>query len=265
MEALATALRSICTTVELEPIGERVEADVVVIDSYAIRADDRHRVRADLVVAIDDLQRELAVDLVVDPSPGALASEHAHAKHVLAGAPYAVVDPQLRLVPTAPSDRTPERLVIASGAADQTALEIARRLDPAALKGIDVRVVVGPWFTDDAPPGVTPVRVVDGLGRELAEADVVVTAGGVTLLESLALGRPTIAVIVAENQRRQATGAATAGAVLLSEVAEAPARAVELLSDPQRRRALSAAASSLIDFRGAERIAEAIQGRVDAT
>lgn len=263
MEALAEALRSTGARVDLGPIADRVEGEIVVIDSYAIRADDRDRIQADVVIALDDLQRGLVVDIVIDPSPGALASDHPRAGHVLAGAVYAVVDPKLSALRPVPADRRPERLVVASGATDQTALEIARGLDPAALTGIDVRVVVGPWFIEDAPSGVTPIRVVDGLGPELAQADVVVTAGGVTLFESLALGRPTIAVVVAENQRRQATGAAGAGAILLSGVAEAPARAVELLSDPERRSALSSAASSLIDFQGAQRIAEAICDRFD--
>ena len=68
----------------------------MLVDSYRVRADDRSRVRADLVIAIDDLERDLAVDLVIDPDPGADARVHSTAAAVVAGAPYALVDPGLR-------------------------------------------------------------------------------------------------------------------------------------------------------------------------
>ncbi|HVJ97644.1 MAG TPA: hypothetical protein VNC41_12515, partial [Acidimicrobiia bacterium] len=48
-----------------------VAGRIVVIESYRLRGDDRGRVQASVVVAIDDLHRDLDVDIVVDPSPGA--------------------------------------------------------------------------------------------------------------------------------------------------------------------------------------------------
>lgn len=102
------------------------------------------------------------------------------------------------------------------------------------------------------------VRTETGLGPALADADLVLTAAGVTLLESLALGRPTVAVILAENQRRAAGGAAAADAAIVGVEAKAAGLAAELAGDLERRRSLSAAARNLVDGRGAGRVAEAI-------
>ena len=78
MEALARgARRAAATTVVLVPLGRDDRdrpRDVVVVDSYRVRADDRAFARAGVVVAVDDLARDLAVDLVVDPSPGAVGA-----------------------------------------------------------------------------------------------------------------------------------------------------------------------------------------------
>ena len=56
-----------------------VEADVVVVDSYRTGPTTATASGASVVAALDDLDRDLAVDLVVDPSPGAVADAHAAA------------------------------------------------------------------------------------------------------------------------------------------------------------------------------------------
>src|SRR5437868_13437560 len=112
VEGLAHELTTLGFTCELHVLGaDAVVGDIVLVDSYRVRADDRSRVRADLVIAIDDLERDLAVDLVIDPDPGADARVHSTAAAVVAGAPYALVDPVLRIVPPTPI-REPARPVL---------------------------------------------------------------------------------------------------------------------------------------------------------
>lgn len=271
---LAHALRRAGWSVEQRPLPPSLDrpvvGDLVVVDSYRHRADDPAVVEAATVVALDDLARDLAVDLVVDPSPGADPAAHRAAGTTLAGASHALVDPALAASSATDPSAPVARVLVTvgghdpSGRAGAVAAAVAHRLGPA----IEVGQVVGPWAAPDehpdAAPGVVPVRTDGGLGPHLARADLVVTAGGVTLLEALALGRPTIVLVVAENQRTAAQAAVEAGAAVRAdadrpaEVAEAAAR---LAGDPEDRARLAAAARHLVDLGGADRVVEAI-GRI---
>jgi spore coat polysaccharide biosynthesis predicted glycosyltransferase SpsG len=72
------------------------------------------------------------------------------------------------------------------------------------------------------------------------------------------VGRPTVAIITAENQRRYVEGAAAERALVMAQIEDAAAATASLARDTQRRRALSAAATRLVDGRGATRVAEAL-------
>src|SRR5690242_13194379 len=87
MEAVAGALTARGHTCDLAPLPvvELPPCDAAVVDSYRQRADDRAFATAPVIVAVDDLARDLAVALVVDPSPGALGAAHRRARRVLAG------------------------------------------------------------------------------------------------------------------------------------------------------------------------------------
>lgn len=270
MEALGVALEALGFAIEAKPVGAcPLRATVVIVDSYRIRADDPAEVIADVLIAVDDLKRDLAVDLLVDPSPGADPASHPQARVVLAGAAHALVGPGLPQVVSPPSDPVRRVLISTGGGTAGAALgaEIAGTVS-AALPGLDTRLAVGPWTEIEPPGGVTAVRQVGGLGQQIAEADLVITAAGVTLLETLALGRPAVAMVVAENQRQAATTIAAAGAAIVVAPEDAAEAALELARDSHRRRALSEAAVSLIDRRGPSRVAAAVAdlvGRSTAT
>jgi spore coat polysaccharide biosynthesis predicted glycosyltransferase SpsG len=258
MEALGDALTRRGFGVTLTPSGERVRAGVVVCDSYASRADDLLLYRADRVVAVDDLDRDLAVDLVVDPSPGSRPDGHRRARGVAAGPRFALVDPAICDRPVAPPRADVERVLVATGGADAPGVggRIARAL-AALLPAAEIRVAVGPWGRP-AAGRVVEVRCTDGLVDELADADLVVSAGGVTLVEALALGRPTVALALAGNQRRAVAGAVEAGAAIGATVTAAASAAADLARDHDRRRALFDAARRTVDGLGAARVADEI-------
>jgi spore coat polysaccharide biosynthesis predicted glycosyltransferase SpsG len=259
MEALARALRVHGAFPKLLPGHDRAHGEIVVVDSYLWRADDGSRFAASMIVAIDDLDRDLEVDLLVDPSPGASAASHPSARRVLAGAKFALIGPE----PTA-SPKTVEgevaTVLVTAGASDLRgdSNRFAEAVLEAVPLGTKVRQVVGPWSHVDVAPGVEVVQTTDGLDELLATADVVVTAGGVTMLEALRLGRPTIAVVLYDNQRRAAEGAARAGAVVLAGMDDLRDQLAELADDVGRRRALSTRAAALVDSEGAVRVTEAI-------
>jgi spore coat polysaccharide biosynthesis predicted glycosyltransferase SpsG len=236
-----------------------VSADVLVVDSYVARADDTSRFEARVRIAIDDLARDLEVDVIIDPSPGADPTLHRAAKTTLAGARFALVDPATATMPVREIGEDVERIFVATGGADRTAVGAVIAQDvAAALPDVEVALAIGPWGSGSVPDGVRAVRTTGGLTAELAMSDVVVTAGGVTFLESLALGRPTIVVVVAENQLRAAEHACAVSAALPASVATAAGVAVATVRSAGRRRQLGAAARRLIDGRGATRVAEVI-------
>jgi spore coat polysaccharide biosynthesis predicted glycosyltransferase SpsG len=207
-----------------------------------------------VVGAVEDLERDLEVDLVVRPAERA-GGRHGAARRVLAGPRYALVDPSLRTRPRRPVDDRAAAVLVMTGAADEggvgagIAAELASRLPE-----VDVRVVIGPWGRGIPGKGVRSVEASASLIDILASVDLVVTAGGVTMIESLVLGRPTVAVVIAENQRAAVEDAVSAGAVVESSPADAPAVAQALAEDRQRRRRLAAAAATYVDGRGAERV-----------
>jgi spore coat polysaccharide biosynthesis predicted glycosyltransferase SpsG len=213
------------------------------------------------VIAIDDLERDLAVDLVIDPDPGADARVHSTAAAVVAGAPYALVDPGLRALTPAPVRETVRRVLVTTGGADAEGLG-ARVAGAVAdvLPGVQVRQVVGPWGCGSDDDRVEAVHAPEGLGPELAAADLVVTAGGVTMLEACCLGRPVVAFSIAPGQSRALAGAAQVGAVLAVDVASAAEVAARLAGDVDARRRLASSARVLVDGQGSARVAAVIAG-----
>jgi spore coat polysaccharide biosynthesis predicted glycosyltransferase SpsG len=264
MESLAAALDARGLTCNLVPIAElRAGSEqVVVVDSYAVRADRLGPGTPDTVVAIDDLERDLEVSLLVDPNPGCDPGRHTSAGRVLAGPAYALIGPVPSGITPVPLTDAVERVLVAFGAAGADGYGAAAAREVAALlPGTEVRLVVGPWGAEP-PPGVIGVDAPDGLFHELALADMVITAGGVTLLEAIALGRPTIAVATADNQRRSVAGVAAADAAI--DFLDRPrpdtlALAAEgLAHDADARRRLAANSAAYVDLDGPVRVAEAV-------
>jgi len=260
METLAAALTDLGCTCALLPTGALDgSGDIVVVDSYARRAD---QLGLAPVVAIDDLERDLAVDLVVDPCPGATVTASGRARAVLAGASYAPLDRRLPATPTRPPRGGRQDILVATGGADREGHGFTLAGAIAAHFGSrhGVRLAVGPGATPGTASGVELVHRSDGIAPELGRADIVVTAGGVTLLEALALGRPTVALALYDNQRRQVRGAAALGAALMVEPDGVVDAVDALVASLDTRCALSSRARAAVDGHGARRVAEAVIG-----
>ena len=120
-----------------------------------------------------------------------------------------------------------------------------------------MQVALGPWV-EAVAAGVERVDAPGGLASVLAAADLVVSAGGVTMLEACVLGRPTVAVAVAENQRAAVRALGAGGAVAVAELATALDTTVRLIDADSERAALGEIARATVDGRGAERVAAAI-------
>lgn len=168
-----------------------------------------------------------------------LVEDHPPAAEVLLRAEFRDVAP-IAVVPEA------RRVLLAPGGAPTTG--VAAAFDDAAVRlagDLEVEWLHG---TDDV---VTAMR----------RADVAIAAAGVTAYELARLGVPTVLVAVADNQapvQRRLVDAGAAVAASLDELADA---ALALAVDVARRRALAAAATGLVDGRGADRVVARMRAR----
>lgn len=267
----------------------QIAADLVVVDDPDQAAADtcvkRARRQGVPVASIHDLGLALVEsDLVIDgsmtmthdasadgggPAHGGAsgASRSRSAGPVrLTGPQFAILDPSIATLRG--EERTPVegRVLVALGGGAHV-LGLAGRVSRAIAErapNASIRVVRGFAGGRRAPHlrHATWVEAPDGLGAELANAQVAVVAGGVTLYESCALGVPVVALPVVAPQHLAVRAAACHGAAIdtgrppvddcmVSRAADAVAA---LLQNPGLRRRQSEAAKALVDGEGAVRV-----------
>ncbi len=152
-------------------------------------------------------------------------------------------------------------MLVTTGGTDSAGIGARIAVELAdALPAVRIRHVVGPWGRGADDARVESVDAPDGLGPEIAASDIVVTAGGVSMLEACCLGRPVVAFSIAVGQDRSLHGAAQVGAVRAADVESAALVTRALVHDRAGRQRLSEAAQTLIDGQGSARVAAIIAG-----
>lgn len=223
-----------------------VEERVLVLDSY--------RVGAGQQAALAEDHRLVLLDDGGTVPDGALA--------VVTRGRTACLGPDYWHPPPRHVARQVRRVLVTTGGG-RAGTQLGARLSDAvhaALPAVEVAFVRGPFADVAAPDGVRLVAGADSLARELLAADVVVSAAGQTMLEAAALGTPCVALVIADNQRRQADEMADAGAAVLADDEEgAVARVLALTADHTARQGLSRRGQATIDGRGACRVAAQIE------
>jgi spore coat polysaccharide biosynthesis predicted glycosyltransferase SpsG len=91
----------------------------------------------------------------------------------------------------------------------------------------------------------------------MLEADLAVTAAGMTLYECLASGTPVVATCLADNQRPNFEALSRAGLIMRGEPLLSKA-VLRLAEDAALREALSARGREVVDGKGAPRVAAEI-------
>lgn len=247
--------------------------DVWVVDDPSPDEADRWLARARRLgvpsVAIQDVGRNRhGADLVVDgrihPSP--TLDRHA----ALAGPRFCILDPKLATLRRQSTERPRPSVLVALGGGSHVhrlagALvgEISRRCPRAAItvapgfcgRPDRVRLPAGRWMTNARR-----------FATALAQCDVAVLAGGVTLYEACALGVPAVAMAVVPAQRPSVAAFSAHGATIDAGSADDRAAArvageavARLLVDRAARERASAAGRQLVDGFGAERVAAHIR------
>ncbi len=264
---------------------EVVRPHVLVLDDYGLDADATAALRHPglTIVVVDDLaDRTYACDLLVDPGHGRGASDYAGRVpadcEVLAGPRYALLRTgfaQTGEPPDRSADGPVGRVFVSFGLSDVGGIAAlaVERLRPRAPRvrfdvalGADAASLPRLRSLAAVDPGVVVHADARDVAALMRTADVAVGAGGSATWERCALGLPTLAVVVADNQRAMIDRLAQAGAVLAVDMAApdfdlALDAAFDRLCTPALRRSLAQASSALCDGRGAGRVADALIAR----
>jgi UDP-2,4-diacetamido-2,4,6-trideoxy-beta-L-altropyranose hydrolase len=267
----------------LDAIGVRVDHapdDATVLVDLPDPNGVADRWPAERVAVFDDREwLRGSAALVIQPSLGRWSGS-ANADRVLEGYDYAPVRSTLRRLAAEPPPAAPRParggpgdVVVCFGGSDPA--DVSARLAPAIAAGGSwpTTVIVGPGYVGSLEAasgdparnrGFSVHRDPHDLDTRLATAALVVCGGGTMKFEAAVLGRPMVLVAVSEDQLPVAPAfAATGAARYLGDGRTIEPRSVaaavgELMGDSGRRAELGQRARTVIDGRGAERVAEAV-------
>lgn len=257
--------------------------DALIVDDYQVCNVQETQLRTDVpvIMVIDDLaHRAHECDLLLDPGYGRAPADYAglipgHARTLL-GPDFALLRAPFAELRTAARVRTRPnsigRLFINFGLSDIGAVA-ARAYGAlrAALQTTQVDLVVAsdavslPQLRTWAQTDANLALHVDcqTVAERMAQADAAIGAGGASTWERACLGLPTLAIVVADNQRPMIERL-TADGVLLSVDLKASdfevrlRNAYENLCERSLRGRLAEHAAALCDGKGADRAAEAL-------
>lgn len=278
----ASSARDAIAALKANGIGQ---ADVLVVDHYALAADWMGAMRAiaPRILVIDDIaDRPLDCDVIVGPSLGMEAFEPTYRRlapsrcRLMLGTRYSLVAPAFGAARQAALERREttwpvRRVLVSTGFTDLggAAVTAARALAGTAF---EVRVAIGSASASMEPlkalaaqtDTITLLPDCDDMANEMLNADIMIGAPGTTSWERATLGLPSLLVVTADNQRDIARELDAIGAArILGEAAALDPAVLEtelarLAGDRAAYRAMSRAAAALCDGQGAMRVADAV-------
>jgi UDP-2,4-diacetamido-2,4,6-trideoxy-beta-L-altropyranose hydrolase len=270
---------------ELNAIAAEVATRHVVVDSYALgdELEAALAARGHMVLAMDDFGHasHRHAHVVVNQNLYADADKYAArgaSGRLLLGPRYALL--RREFWPwrgRVQSRRGPVRLVlVTTGGADATGFG-HWAIDALAGLPATVRVIIGgshPRYRslrDRAiKAGLEVVHDVRDMAELMAAADLALSAAGSTCWELLFMGVPTVAVALADNQRRLAESLRDAGAIRWLgwhedvEATHVQAALRDLMHDDGLRHAMSNRGIALVDGWGARRVASVFMRHAQA-
>jgi UDP-2,4-diacetamido-2,4,6-trideoxy-beta-L-altropyranose hydrolase len=256
--------------------------DVVVLDSYHLAPAhlEALRRRNMTVVVIDDLARVYAPsDIVVNGAAHAAKVEYGdpRAGALLLGPRYVLIGAQYAAPPRVLHVDRVQSVLVSLGGGDPLGMmaDLLRHVRQAVCPDVEVRALIGPYFPAEwhgeaaterwHSRGVTLHAGSGSIRDSAAGCDLAVSAAGITLYELAAMGIPTVAFSIAENQRPQLAMLSVLGS--LESVGDAgdaafwvslEASVRQVSESAAARQRLGTAARELVDGYGADRVAAAI-------
>lgn len=256
----------------------------VVVDTYRVDGDWLGELRPRLpgpLLLVDDLgDRALHADLVVNQNVGAeeLVADADPDTELLLGPRFALLRPEfaaLRDQALAGIDALgplPRTVLVVMGGTDPTGSARTVGLSCAdAFPGADITVVAptAPQESDDlSSTGVTVVPRIEDMAAAMLATDLVVSAGGSTVWELCCLAKASATVQVAANQadvyrRLTAAGVVVGLGTVPVDRADVTARLRAMVAVPDALPRLARAAAALVDGRGAIRVVEHLDARME--
>lgn len=259
-------------------------ADWLVVDHYALdyRWESAIRPHVKQIMVIDDLaDRRHDCELLLDQTYGRSVKDYQPyvpaVCRLLCGTKYALLRPEF-------ANRRPDslkrrarpalrELLISMGGVDKdnVTCQILRALNTCTLpKDCRITVVLGetaPWLDDvmNISQGMKwPTRVLVGvanMAQLMTDSDLAIGAAGATSWERCCLGVPSIVFLLAENQRYIMSQLVQKGAAsALTPPGEGAAtmfcNLIAQFSDPENLARMSAAAASVVDGMGTQRLVD---------
>lgn len=267
--------------------AEALRPDAVVLDHYGWGAAEEAELAPSsrCVMVLDDLaDRPHGCDLLLDPGYGRKRSDYAGRlrpqARLLLGPEYALLRPAFaarRAAAFAPVRAQVERVFVSFGLSDvegvaARAVALIRRVLPGAQ--LDVALAADAFSLPELRVGADKDSALHlhvderEVAALIAAADLAVGAGGSATWERCCLGAPTVAVVVAENQRGliealDGVGALVGCALGAGDFDNAFEAALRRVREPSFRAQLRDASRELCDGRGAERAAAALFSVLD--
>ena len=222
-----------------EVLANVTHADWLVVDHYGINAHWERQIKKSLhckLLAIDDLVRPHAAELILDQTLGRTQDEYLAPKItldnqpvVLSGAAYALLSPQFSHIRKQGLRRAPishrPRVLISFGGIDEPnvtlrALTALSELDALFTVLLSPRAphydVVKAWCDDHM--NVVHYDFVKEMAPLMREHDLAIGAPGTTSWERACLGLPNIVIPIAENQKSICQALLAHQAVLLVQL-----------------------------------------------
>jgi UDP-2,4-diacetamido-2,4,6-trideoxy-beta-L-altropyranose hydrolase len=272
-----------CDAEQTVQLAERLSAAALVLDGYRFAPGYASRLRRDgrRLLIIDDGATNATYDCdwVLNQNLSATAALYrgrARGAQLLLGPRYALLDePFARQQPATETPPVARRVLVTFGGADppNATRKVIEALARDECSGLEAVVILGGGnphraslarFVSNLPERVSlRIELVTDtreMSQHMAEADIAVSAGGVTALELACLGVPTLLIVIADNQRAPAKAAAECGfAQLLGRIDQLDAASIaealaQLCGDAVRRDAMSRRGRETVDGRGAERV-----------
>lgn len=261
----------------------------LVVDSYTLTTEmstAMAQLGKPVLAVVDDSRRNSIGTLYLDQNAGASPEALGlSAAEALCGPRFALLRDSVlrcRTQPWHPRGRAERRKVcVLFGGTDPVhgAQVVARILAQTGVP-MDVSVLAAsadharevtavPWSVDQRPTLLAPnPRLVD----QWADADLVITAGGTTVYELMALGRPFAVCTVADNQTRHVDRLVDLGAAFglgsIDSLRQDPQGGVDLLGafllDDPRNAAMAAQGFATVDGRGRKRVVDRLLGEGEA-
>ena len=245
-------------------LAGQVRADVVLVDHYRLPAVRRPGV---VLVSMESGRfGRRPADVVVDSGLVPHDREDDGSGLVLNGPKYAPLRAAVRAARGRRGHRTPPKVVVTMGGshAEEAVQKVLRSVRDTGVPVDVLALAPGQVDAPDPLPGQRfTVAPLGDLPAVVADADLVISAAGVTLLELCCMGLPTGLVQLVDNQARGYRAAVDLGAGLgLGTPGTLDHHALcRLLTEQALRDRLATTAATLVDGLGAARVLDSVPSR----